>query len=117
MPIWQWLGRDGLPDETREFEAALAKLRQAGRTFELEAIVRKFQLAAANAIVKVGTPVPTGDKQPGLSRVGPPNVIEDLLPIGSVLLAREALDAFNGKLPSYLRVFGDSQIATITAAL
>jgi hypothetical protein len=117
MPIWQWLGRDGIPDQTREFEAALAKLRQAGSTFELEAIVRKFQLAAANAIVKVGTPVPTGDKQPGLSRVGPPNVIEDLLPIGSVLLAREALDTFNGKLPSYLRVFGDSQIATVSAAL
>lgn len=117
MPIWQWLGRDGIPDETREFEAALAKLRQAGSTFELEAIVRKFQLAAANAIVKVGAPVPAGDKQPGLSRVGPPNVIEDLLPIGSVLLAREALDTFNGKLPSYLRVFGDTQIATVTAAL
>lgn len=117
MPIWQWLGRDGIPDQTREFEAALAKLRQAGSTFELEAIVRKFQLAAANAIVKVGAPVQAGDKQPGLSRVGPPNVIEDLLPIGSVLLAREALDAFNGKLPSYLRVFGDSQIATVSAAL
>lgn len=117
MPIWQWLGRDGIPDQTREFEAALAKLRQAGSTFELEAIVRKFQLAAANAIVKVGAPVQAGDKQPGLSRVGPPNVIEDLLPIGSVLLAREALDTFNGKLPSYLRVFGDSQIATVTAAL
>jgi hypothetical protein len=117
MPIWQWLGRDGIPDETREFEAALAKLRQAGSTFELEAIVRKFQLAAANAIVNVGAPVQAGDKQPGLSRVGPPNVIEDLLPIGSVLLAREALDTFNGKLPSYLRVFGDSQIATVTAAL
>ena len=117
MPIWQWLERDGIPDQTREFEAALAKLRQAGSTFELEAIVRKFQLAAANAIVKVGTPVQAGDKQPGLSRVGPPNVIEDLLPIGSVLLAREALDTFNGKLPSYLRVFGDSQIATVSAAL
>jgi hypothetical protein len=40
-----------------------------------------------------------------------------LLPIGSVLQAREALDGLGGRLPSYLRVFGDPQIASISAAL
>jgi hypothetical protein len=117
MPVWQWLSRDGAPDQAREFEAALTRMRQAGTTFELEALVRKFQLAAANAIVKVATPVTAGDRQRELSRVGPSNVIEDLLPIGSVLLAREALDTFNGRLPSYLRVFGDAQIASVGASL
>ena len=43
--------------------------------------------------------------------------IEDLLPIGSVLQAREALDTLNGRLPSLLRVFGDSQIASMITAL
>jgi hypothetical protein len=117
LPVWQWLNRDGAPDQAREFDAALARLREAGTTSELEVAVRKFQRAAADAIIRIATPVPGGDKQRGLARVGPPNVIEDLLPIGSVLQAREALDAFNGRLPSYLRVFADSHIASVGASL
>jgi hypothetical protein len=117
LPVWQWLNRDGAPEQAREFEIALDSIREAGNTSNLETAVRKFQLVAADAIVKIATPLPGGDKPRALSRAGPPNVIEDLLPIGSVLQAREALDGFAGKLPSYLRVFGDSQIATVTAAL
>jgi hypothetical protein len=117
LPVWQWLIRDGVPDSAREFEAALARVREAGTSSELEPAIRKFQHAAADAIVKIATPVSGGDQQRALARVGPPNVIEDLLPIGSVLHAREALDTLNGRLPSFLRIFADSQIASIGAAL
>ena len=94
LPVWQWLIRDGAPEQAREFEAALAQMRQTGTTSGLEPAIRKFQLAAADAIVKIATPAPGGDKQRALARVGAPDVIEDLLPIGSVLQAREALDGF-----------------------
>ena len=110
LPVWQWLIRDGAPDQAREFEAALARMREAGTASDLEAAVRKFQLAAADAIVKIATPVPGGDKQRALARVGPPEVIEDLLPIGSVLQAREALDTLSGtaaQLFAGLRGFAD----------
>jgi hypothetical protein len=117
LPVWQWLIRDGAPDSAREFEAALARVRESGTASELELAVRKFQHAAADAIVKVSTPVPGGDHQRALARVGPPSVVEDLLPIGSVLLAREALDTLNGRLPSFLRIFGESQTASVSAAL
>jgi len=117
LPVWQWLNRDGAADQAREFEAALERIRQTGATPELEPAVRKFQRVAADAIVKIASPVPGDDKQRALSRVGPPHVIEDLLPIGSVLQAREALDTFNGRLPSYLRVFAESQIASVVASL
>src|SRR6059058_3459467 len=117
LPVWQWLNRDGVPDEAREFDAALARMRQAGSTSELETTVRKFQLAAADVMIKIAAPSATGDKQRALSRIGSANVVEDVLSIGSVLLAREALDSFKGKLPSYLRVFGDAQIASVSAAL
>src|ERR1700716_259424 len=49
-PVWQWLGRDGAPDQAREFEAALARVREAGTTSDLEPAVRKFQHVAADAI-------------------------------------------------------------------
>jgi hypothetical protein len=116
LPVWQWLIRDGAPDQAREFEAALARARETGTTSDLEAALRRFQLAAADAIDKIATPGIGGDKR-ALARVGPPDVIEDLLPIGSVLQAREALDALNGRLPGNFRVFADVQIASVSDAL
>jgi hypothetical protein len=116
-PVWQWLGRDGAPDQAREFEAALARVRDGGPTSDLEPAVRKFQLVAADAIVKIATPVPGGDKQRALARVGAPNVIEDLLAIGSVLQAREAIDTLSSRLPSFLRMFGEAQVASVSDSL
>jgi len=115
--VWQWLMRAGAPDQAREFEAALAEMRKTGTTSDLEPAIRKLQVVAADAILKIAAPVPGGDKQRALARVGPPDVIADLLPIGSVLQAREALDTLNGRLPSYLRIFGDPQIAQVSASL
>jgi hypothetical protein len=116
-PVWQWLTRDGAPEAAREFEAALSAARDTGTTGAIEPAVRKFQLASANAIITLVTPVPGEDKQRALARVGAPNVIEDLGPIGGVLQAREALETFNSKLPGYLRVFSEPQVASIIASL
>ncbi|MEO8319671.1 MAG: hypothetical protein ABI561_15225 [Bradyrhizobium sp.] len=116
-PIWQWLGRDGAPEAAREFETSLAESRRSGSTGGLEAASRKFQFAVADAVVKISTPVPGQDTQRALSRIGPPNVVEDLLSIGAVLQAREAMDALGSRLPSQLRAFTDAQIVSTTAAL
>ncbi|MGA2287728.1 hypothetical protein [Bradyrhizobium sp.] len=117
LPVWNWLIRDGAPELTREFQAALGRMRETGATSELELAVRKLQLAAADAIFRIAAPGSDGDKQRALARVGPPEVIEDLLPIGSVLRAREVLDTLNARLPSYLRIFADSQIAAVSNSL
>ena len=117
LSVWQWLARDGAPEQVREYEATLERSRQSGSSHEVEVSVRKLQIAAAEAILKIAGPANGGDRQRELARVGPPNVVEDLLPIGYVLQAREALDALSGKLPAQLRVFADSQIASVTASL
>ena len=85
-PVWTWLSRDGAPEAAREFEATLSAAREGGNA--VEPAVRKFQLAAANAIVTLVTPVPGQDNQRLLARVGPPNVVEDLPAIGALLQAR-----------------------------
>jgi len=117
QPVWQWLVRDGAPDAVREFEAALGRTPEDATASALEPAIRKLQRAAAEAIFKVATPVSGGDRQRGLARVGSPNVIEDLLPIASVLQAREALETLGGRIPSSLRVFADAQIASIGTSL
>jgi hypothetical protein len=111
-PVFQWLARDGAPEQMREYETALANDDGGG----LEVAIRKLQLAAADAIFKITAPS-GGDKQRALTRVGPPDVIEDLVPIGSVFHARDALDAFGSRVPGFIRVFGDSQVASVSAAL
>jgi hypothetical protein len=116
-PVWQWLQRDGAPDQVREFEATLKALRGHSTPSEIDSTTRKLQFAAADAISQVTAAAPDLESRRTLSRIGPPDVIEDLRPIGAVLKHRDALDSFNGKLPGTLRVFADPQINSITAQL
>jgi hypothetical protein len=116
LSVWRWLIRDGAQDQAREFEAELARIRETGTSAGLEVAIGKFQGAAAEAISKIAAPVP-GEKQRALARVGPPEVIEDLLSTGSVLRGREALDTLNYRLPKFLRVFAESQITSISTSL
>jgi hypothetical protein len=117
LPVWQWLIRDAVPERAREFETALAGARQTATAPDLEPAIRKFQAASADAIGKLVTGAPSDDRQRALARVGPPEVIEELPSIGSVLQAREALDTFSARLPGFLRTFGDGQIASVSACL
>jgi hypothetical protein len=114
-PVWQWLVREGAPDQARAFEETLSRGPDTGTSSQTEIAVRKLQLAAADAILKIA--VRGTDQRRALARVGPPDVIEDLLPIGSVLQAREAIDTLSSRLPGFLRIFGDPQIASVGEAL
>jgi hypothetical protein len=117
VPVWQWLGREGAPEPALAFEEALAEIRQNGTAAGLEAATRRFQIAAAEAIVKIAAPVPGDDRHRTLARIGAPNVAEDLVSIGSVLWARESLEALGSRIPRQVRVFTDSQISMVTEAL
>jgi len=117
LPVWQWLVREGAPDLAREFEAALSRGPDSGTTPEIEAATRKLQFAAAEALLAIAIPAPGTDNRRALSRIGPTNVIEDLPSIASLLHAREAVDTLSSRLPSYLRIFNDTQIASVTTAL
>jgi hypothetical protein len=117
LPVWQWLERDGAPEAAGVFQTTLAEIRLGSSSAGVEAATRKFQLAAAEAVVKVATPVQGDDRHRALSRIGPPNVVEDLLSIGAVLRAREALDALGSRLPGKLRALGEAQIGSVTSAL
>ncbi len=114
LPIWQWLLRDGAPDEARQFEVALARAWKSARASELHEPTKKLQVAAVEAINKIVAIESEDVRQRALARVGRDQVIADLLPIGAVLQASEALEKLNERLPGYLRIFGDSQIASVS---
>jgi len=114
-PVWQWLCREGAPDAARAFEAALTQAASRPSTSDATHPVHAFQSAAVEAIDAVlGV---AGDGRRGLPRLGSPAAIEDLPGIGTVLRAREALDALNARLQGTLRSFDQSQIASVNGAL
>ena len=117
VPVWQWLAREGAPQQVTVCEAALAQSGGNENSRELDAAIRKLHTAAADAILKIFSPGQGDDKQRALARVGPPDVIEDLPSIGSVLKGREALDGLGGRLPAHIRTFGDAQIMSVGEAL
>jgi hypothetical protein len=115
LPVWQWLVREGAPDLARQFETALARGPESGTSPEIEAAVRKLQLATAEALLAIL--VAGADDRRALSRIGPPDVIEDLPSIACVLQVREAVDMLNSRIAGYMRVFNESQIDAVIAAL
>jgi len=117
LPVWQWLLREGAPNLAREFELTLSRGPETGTSSEIEAAARKLQLATADAILKIAMTAPGTDQRRALSRLGPPEMTEDLPSIALVLQAREAIETLNGRLPSYLRIFNDPQIVSTSSAL
>jgi hypothetical protein len=115
MPVWQWLVRDGASDSVRDYEAALAGLSDDADLKVLDPVIRKLQIAAVEAVARV-TKSADGDRR-ALSRVGAPEVIEDLGSIGTLLGAREAVEALGARLPVYMRAFGDAQMDQIISSL
>jgi hypothetical protein len=114
-PVWVWLSREGIPDAVQTFEAALAG--EQATASEIDRAVRTIQAAAGEAIATIAGQAAGADRQRLLSRIGGPNVVEDIASIGAALQAREALDALSVRLPARFRQFGDSQIASVIGAL
>jgi len=113
-PIWTWVTQTALPKEAEAFRDQYNDARQEGRTAEAEQVMRRFQVAAANAISElVGPQGKSGDRQRSLGRVGAPGVADDLPAVQQILANREAIETFRSRLPRIMSAFGDSQISSI----
>jgi hypothetical protein len=114
LPVWQWIVREGAPEQASQYEAAFARSPQSGP--QVEVAMRKLQTAAAEAILAIAGPG-AGEHQRALARVGPPDVIDDLLGIGAALQGIEALERLGGRIPIFIRAFSDSQVISVSEAL
>jgi hypothetical protein len=115
QPVWQWVAREGARDLAGALDAALSRGPENGTSPEIESAARKLQLAVAEALL-AATAAGADDRRV-LARIGPPDVIEDVPSIATVLQAREAVDMLNSRLPSYMRAFNDAQLSSVADAL
>ncbi len=113
-PIWTWLTRTALAKETESFRDAYGAAKQDGRTGEMEQILRRFQIAAAEAIGELISPASKGgDRQRSLGRVGAPSVVEDLPAVQTIFANRDALETFRARIPRIMSSFTETQVASI----
>lgn len=116
-PTWIWLSQTAIASEVEELNLALDSA-EAIPSPQADQAVRKFQVAAAEAISMAVSPASRGgDRNRSLTRVGSPSAVEDLPTIGLVLGHRDALETFQSRLPKILRAFGDPQISSIKGQL
>ena len=95
--IWQWLCREGAPEQAQAFEASLSSSRNSA---EVAHATRLMQSAVAEAIRNVTAVTPGVDNHRILVRIGPQTVIDDLRSVGAVLSHRDVLEALAGNLPT-----------------
>jgi hypothetical protein len=111
-PLWLWLSKTAVAEAAAELERSLA---EGGGT---EQAVRKFQIAAAQAIAAALSPSSSSDdRMRGLGRIGSPSAVEDLRWIGTIFANREALEALHVRLPKIIRAFTETQIASVVGQL
>jgi hypothetical protein len=107
-PVWIWLSKTALVDATAELERSLSAV--GGH----EQAIRKFQIAAAQAIATAVSPASRGDdRMRGLGRIGSPTAVEDLPAIGIIFANRDALEVLGSRLPKIIRTFADAQISSV----
>ncbi len=113
-PVWTWLTQTALAKEAEAFRDTYGSAKHEGRSGEMDQTLRRFQLAAAEAIGQLISPKSQGgDRQRSLGRVGAPAVVEDLPAIQIIFANRDALESFRARIPRIMSSFADNQVAAI----
>ena len=116
-PVWLWLSKTAIVDAATELEANLSA-SGAPPSPGAEQAIRKFQIAASEAISAAVSPSSRGDdRKRSLARVGSPSAVEDLPAIGIIFTNREALEALQSRLPKIIRTFAEAQVTSVKGLL
>jgi hypothetical protein len=113
-PIWAWLTQAGAPEQAETFRREYGEAREANQQTACEQSLRRFHLAAAEAIAAVLAPS-SADRHRG--RAGAPGVVEDLPAVQIILANRDALETLRSRLPRIMSIFGDVQVASIRGVI
>jgi hypothetical protein len=110
--IWNWLKAEGAATEIAELDQVNGRAAAGA----VEQAVRKVQIATATAIEQSAAAAKGGDSR-ALSRIGGPQVVEDLMAVAVVLKNREPLEAFGTRIAGSVRNLADSQLISVQQAM
>ncbi len=118
-PMWDWISRDLMPEETKTYVDQVNVLLAANEKGGAEQLARAFQDLAEQRMREVLGAVRTDEKLHGrlAAQVGTPHAIEDVREIAAILRVRDALDVIASRLPATISNLADEQLENVSALL
>ncbi len=115
--IWRLIVSDLLPAEADAFELELGRAEQDGDWAGGEACVKRFQFRVADMLSAAASGKAGGEAvQRHAARLGP-EFSDDLELIRLALKNRDAIEAFQAKLPAHIKNLSSDQVAAIHRAM
>ncbi len=116
-PMWNWLRRDLLPQETEAFTDAVSKGLLANDTARLEAAARAFQDRAAQRIDEVFAVAQRDDRvrRRLFAQIGTPRATDDATALMRVLKARDLFAKSAAQLPGHIDNLADGSLDQVKA--
>jgi hypothetical protein len=99
-PLWTWIGRDLLPEESKAFADEVGRALLVGDQAKADMLARTFQDRVAAAVDDVFTSADSDKIQRRmLAQIGTPRAREDIATLKTVLKGRDVLAAVAANLP------------------
>ena len=118
-PIWEWIGRDLMPAETKVLTDDINRALLAEDSVKADRSVRALHECAIQRMSAAIGALEAGDKaQRRFSvQVGTPRALEDVTMLMHVLALRDTLAELARRLPDHYRVFEHEDAAEVKALL
>ena len=118
-PIWEWIGRDLIPAETKALSEDINRALMAKDRVKAEQRTRALHDRALLRIREAMASVTGNDKARRrlAVQVGTPRALEDLATLTGILANRDLLSELARRLPNHLRTFERDQIDSVKLLL
>jgi hypothetical protein len=118
-PIWQWLARDLLPQETRAYSDEISRRLLTGDKASCTPVVRAFQERVVARADETFASVETDDRARRrlAGQVGIPGGLNSLRQVIEVLRARDALASLASRLPPHVKTLSEEHLVSIKRLL
>ena len=118
-PIWAWICRDVLPEESEAYRETVNRCLAAGDDASAEPAVLAFQDAAATRMRALLASIASDDKARRrlAGQIGAIHALEDVGDLVSILTERDTLTMIVNRLPPQIRNLSDAQLESAKSLL
>lgn len=116
-PLWTWIGRDLLPEESKSFVDQVGEALLVGDQAKAEMLARAFQDQVAAAVDRTLSSDNQKIQRRMLAQLGTPRAFEDMATLKTVLKGRDVLAAVAANLPLRIGNLSGDQIVRYKALI
>jgi len=119
MPIWEWIGRDLVPEEAKTYADEVVRAAMAGDHVGVDQITRAFQDRVAKSVDQALIGVQSDDRTRRrlAAQIGTPQAHEDAHFVANLLKSRDLLNGIATRLPPNIRNLSDDQLNAVKGLL